>query len=417
LKRFPYTINKGEGENIEFKTEWGALYTPSKATLMYLRYVKDQADAFLGKPAKKIVMTVPKYITDKGREELKETVKEAGLDVVKFVDESISAAYAYNLDENVNNIVVFNFGGNNFALTHLQRVTDAKDTDDTYKVTAELYDFYLGGDDIDRELTDFLLFQFKQQNKMDISNDPFALQRVREAAEKAKIELTLSQQVDISIPFLAADEKGPKHLSVKMSRSKFENLIDSITTKVKINCENFLKQNNIKDIDEIILVGGISRVPRVQEVIKQVFGKEPNKSLNPEEAPALGAAIVGTKINISTEDVKEVSRMPLSIGIETLGGMFTRLVPIDTPLPYKVTKAITTVYDKQPRVNLNFYLGEKPYAKDNKHLYSTSILTNVQPRGMSKVFITISVDRQGEASIMVKESDTKKSQSKVILTA
>jgi molecular chaperone DnaK len=411
IKRFPYNITKGENDSIEFKTESGAVYTPSNVTSMYLKYVKEQADAFLGKPVKKVVMSVPKYITDKGKEELKESLKAAGLDVVKYLDESISAAYAYNLDEKAKNVIVFNLGGNNFSLTYLERNMEVKEDEDSYKVIYDMYDFYLGGDDIDKELTDFLLFQFKQQNKMDISNDPYALQRVREAAEQAKIELTLSQQVDIGIPFLAADEKGPKHLNVKMSRSKFENLIDGIITKIKRNCENFMLLNNINGIDEIILVGGISRIPRVQEVIKQVFGKEPNKSLNPEEAPALGAAIMTTKININTEEVKELETMPLSIGIETIGGLFTRLVPLGTPLPYKVTKAITTVYDKQPRVSLNFYLGERELAKDNKHIYTANVLTNVQDRGKAKVLVTISVDRQGEANITIKESDTKKTQS------
>lgn len=245
---------------------------------------------------------------------------------------------------------------------------------------------------------------------MDISKDPFALQRVREAAEKAKIELTLSQQVDINIPFLAANETGPKHLASSISRSKFETLIDSVLSKAKANCENFLKTNNINknEIDDIILVGGISRIPKVQDIIKQVFLKEPNKTLNPEEAPAMGAAILASTIKDTIEELKNMDNLPLSIGIETLSGNFTKLIPQGTSLPFKTRKVFTTVYDNQPRIDLKFFLGEREIASENKSIGDLSMNIPLAKKGVPRITVQFSINQNGDLNISAQEELSRK---------
>jgi molecular chaperone DnaK len=435
LKRFPFKIEKGPNDEVYFLSDKDKHYTPKTVSILYLKYVRDQAEALTGKPVKKVVMSVPRFITEEGQHELKETVKECGMDVVKFIEEPKAAAYAYNLDKNdkVNKILVFNFGGLNFSLSYLEKIKDAaasaqetvdksEDKESTppaaqeedkeiFDVKAESYDYYLGGEDIDNTITKFLLNEFERINKMDISKDLFALQRVKDAAEKAKVELSLSQQAEISLPFLAADQTGPKHLNMRISRSKFETLIDPIITKLKQNCENFLKENKIDktQLDDIILVGGISRIPRVQEIIKLIFGKEANKSLNPEEVPSMGASILASKIKLKIEEIKNLDNLPLSIGIETLGGSFARLIPKDTLLPCKITKTFTTVFDNQPRIDLKFYFGEREIAAENKLLGSVSMVLPLAKKGQTRVSVTFNINNKGDLNINAVEELSKKS--------
>ena len=422
-KRFPFKIEKGPNDEVYFLTDQNKHYTPKVISILFLKYVKEQAEALTGKPLKKIVMSIPKFIPENGKQEIKDTVKECGMDVVKFVDEPICTSYAYSVDKNekVKKFIVFNLGGLNFSLSYLEKNSDdqSKNADvnkenedaEAFTVKSEAYDYFLGGDDFDTIITKHLLDEFQRVNKMDVSKELYALQRIREAAEKAKIELSLSQQAEISLPFLAADHTGPKHLNTRISRSKFENLVDPLITRIKKNCEEFLSTNAIKkeDIDEILLVGGISRIPRVQEVIKSVFGKDPNKSLNPEETPALGASILASHVKLKLDEIKTMDSLPLSIGIETLGGSFARLIPKDTPLPLKVTKVFTTVFDNQPRVDLKFYMGEREIASENKLLGNLSMIIPLNKKGDAKLSVTFNLNIKGELSIQAVEDLSKKS--------
>jgi molecular chaperone DnaK len=456
LKRFPFKIEKGPNDEVFFLTDQAKHYTPKTISILYLKYVRDQAEALTGKPVKKVVMSLPRFINEEGQNELKETVKECGMDVVKFIEEPKAAAIAYNLDKNekVNKILIFNFGGLNFSLTYLEKIaktdsaagvekadtatapTDGKtenlknsqnseknvipetkntpseeeEEKDIFDIKAESFDYYLGGEDIDTAITQFLLNEFERINKMDISKDLYALQRVRDAADKVKVELSLSQQAEISLPFLAADQTGPKHLNMRISRSKFETLIDPIISKLKQNCENFLKENKIEknQIDDILLVGGCSRIPRVQEIVKLIFGKEANKSLNPEEVPAMGASILAAKIKLKIEEIKSLDKLPLSIGIETLGGNFARLIPKDTILPLKITKTFTTVFDNQPKVDLKFYFGEREIAAENKLLGSLSMVVPLTKKGETRVNVTFNINNKGDMSVSAVEELSKK---------
>jgi molecular chaperone DnaK len=444
IKRFPFKIEKGPNDEIYFLTDKNKHYTSKTISILYLKYVRDQAEALTGKPVKKVVMSYPTFIQEHGLAEIKETVKECGMDVVKFIEESKAAAYAYNLDKNdkINKFLVFNFGGLNFSLSLLEKkgipgkkneeggplesenksegvpvekvgkVEEKKDDEnyDHFEIKNEFFDYYLGGEDMDQLITKFLLTEFERLNKMDISQDLFALQRIKEASEKAKVELSLSQQAEISLPFLAADQTGPKHLNLRISRSKFETIIDPIISKLKINCENFLKNNSIdkSTLDDIILVGGISRVPRVQEIIKLIFGRDANKTLNPEEAPSVGASILASSVKLKIEEIKNMNSLPLSIGVETLGGNFARLIPRDTPLPLKITKTFTTVYDNQPRIDLKFYFGEREITSENKLLSNLSMTIPLAKKGEPRINVTFNVNNKGDMTIQAVESLSKK---------
>ncbi len=422
-KRFPFKIEKGPNDEVYFLTDHNKHYTPKVVSILFLKYVKEQAEALTGKPLKKLVVSVPKFISDSGRQEIKETVKECGMDVVKFIDEPISASYAYNIEKNekVNKFIVFNLGGLNFSLSFLEKkstesaenLDNNKEIDENqiFEVKKEFYDYFLGGEDFDAILTKFLLNEFDRVNKMDVSKELYALQRIKEAAEKAKVELSLSQQAEISLPFLAADHTGPKHLNTRISRSKFETLVDPLIMRLKKNCEEFLAKNEIKkeEIDDVLLVGGVSRIPRVQEIIKQVFGKEPNKTLNPEEAPATGASILASHVKLKLDEIKSMDKLPLSIGIESLGGSFVRLIPKDTPLPLKITRTFTTVYDNQPRVDLKFYMGEREIATENKLLGSVSMVIPLNKKGEAKIMVTFTLNNKGDLQIQAVEDLSKKS--------
>jgi len=297
--RFPFKIEEAENGGITFVNSKGIKLTAAVCTTKYLAYIKEQAQSLTGKEISKCVLTLPRFIPEAaGHSEIRESFKNAELEVLQIIDESQAAIKGYELDKNdkIKNVIVFNLGGSNLSITYLSKDADeeggAAKAEFTFK--AEKFDFELGGNDIDKLTIDLLLEEFKKVNKMDVSKELYALQRISEAAEKAKIELSLSQQVEISLPFLAADHTGPKHLNMRFSRAKFENLIDPITSKVQSVCLEFLKDNNIvkEKIDEVILLGGVCRIPKIQEILKSVFGKEPNKNLNPEEAATIGGALM-----------------------------------------------------------------------------------------------------------------------------
>ena len=297
LKRFPFKISGGENGQIKFINNVEISITPSESSTKYLAYIKEQAQTLTGKDINKCVLTLPRFIEENGIKEIKESFLKADLEVIEVIDESQAVIKAYELNdkENIKNVIVFNFGGTNLSITYLSREGEGKDiTKKEFEIKNDFFDFELGGIDIDKMIINLCLEEFKRVNKMDISKELYALQRITEAAEKAKIELSLSQQVEISLPFLAADHTGPKHLNLKFSRSKFENLIDPISMKLQKICKDFIKDNQLKkeDIDDIVLLGGVCRIPKIQEIIKNEFGKDVNKNVNPEEAAAIGGAIM-----------------------------------------------------------------------------------------------------------------------------
>lgn len=297
IPRYPFKITPGPNDEILFLNSNNIQYTPGLSTTKYLAYIKEQAQSLTGKDINKCVLSLPRFIPEEGKNEIKEIFQNANLEILEILDESQAALKAYELEknENIKNVLVFNYGGSNLSLTYLSKENKPEEPVKTeFEFISDKYDFEMGGVDIDKLIVNLLLEEFKKLNKMDVSKELYALQRITEAAEKVKIELSLSQQVEISLPFLAADHTGPKHLNLRFSRSKFENLIDPITSRLQKICLEFLKENNIpkEKIDEIIMIGGVCRIPKIQEIIKNVFGKEPNKSVNPEEAPAIGGAIM-----------------------------------------------------------------------------------------------------------------------------
>jgi len=300
LKRFPFKINGGENGEIKFINNVEISTSPVECTTKYLSYIKEQAQTLTGKDVNKCVLTLPRFIEESGKEEIKESFLKADLEIIEIIDESKAVIKAYELNEkeNVKNVIVFNFGGTNLSITYLNREGEGKELiKNEFDLKKDFFDFELGGNDIDKMIINLCLEEFKRVNKMDISQELYALQRIAEAAEKAKIELSLSQQVEISLPFLAADHTGPKHLNLKFSRSKFENLSDPISMKLQKICRDFIKDSELKkeEIDEIVLLGGVCRIPKIQEIIKSEFGKEANKNVNPEEAAAIGGAIMVRK--------------------------------------------------------------------------------------------------------------------------
>ena len=285
-----------ENGGITFVDSKGIKISPGVCTTKYLAYIKEQAQSLTGKDINKCVLALPRFIPEAGHLEIKESFKMADLEILEIIDESQAAIKAYELDKNnqIKNVIVFNLGGSNLSITYLSKEDQEGAAKSEFEFKSEKFDFELGGNEIDKLIINVLLDEFKKVNKMDVSKELYALQRITEAAEKAKIELSLSQQVEISLPFLAADHTGPKHLNMRFSRAKFENLIDPVTSKLQSVCSDFLKENNIvkEKIDEVILLGGVCRIPKIQEILKSVFGKEPNKNVNPEEAATIGGALM-----------------------------------------------------------------------------------------------------------------------------
>jgi molecular chaperone DnaK len=393
----------------------GKDYTPQEVSAMILHKLKADAEAFLGQKVTKAVITVPAYFTDAQRQATKDAGKIAGLHVERIINEPTAAALAYGLDkqEKEHTILVFDFGGGTFDVSILELGGGI------FEVKATNGDNHLGGDDIDDLLIDWIATEFKREQKIDLRHDKQALQRLKEAAEKAKIELSTKLKTTINIPFVTADQTGPKHLNMELSRTKFEQLIHGIIEKLKGPTKQALKDANMTadDIDKVIFVGGSTRIPAVQELVKQICGKEGDKSVNPDEAVALGAAIQAGVLAGEVKDILLLDVTPLSLGIETVGGVFTKMIDKNTTIPTKKSQVFSTYADNQSAVTVKVFQGERPMASDNKLLGLFDLVgIPPAPRGVPQIEVTFDIDANGIVHVTAKDLGTKKEQS-IKLTA
>jgi molecular chaperone DnaK len=369
--------------------------------------MKETAEAYLGKPVTEAIITVPAYFNDAQRQATKDAGRISGLDVKRIINEPTAAALAYGLDKNSQNkvVAVYDLGGGTFDISVLELSSGV------FEVKATNGDTSLGGEDFDNKLQKYLIDEFKKMTGIDVSGDKMALQRLKEAAEKAKIELSSTTQTDIDLPFLTADKSGPKHLKLKITRAKYESLTEEFLNRTLTPCENCLKDSGLsKDkIDEVILVGGMTRMPKVQELVKKFYGKEPNKSVNPDEAVAIGAAIQGGVLKGEVKDILLLDVTPLSLGIETLGGVFTRIINRNTTVPTKKSQVFSTAADNQTTVTIRVFQGEREMAADNKVLGSFDLSgIPMAPRGVPQIEVTFDIDANGIAHVSAVEKGTGK---------
>lgn len=371
--------------------------------------MKETAEGYLGKTVKEAVVTVPAYFNDSQRQATKDAGKIANLDVKRIINEPTAAALAFGLDKTDGKVIaVYDLGGGTFDISLLEI------SGGVFEVKATNGDTSLGGEDFDIELQNFLIGEFKKQYSMDISKDKLALQRIREAAEKAKIELSSTAQTEVNLPYLSADQTGPKHLQVTLTRAKFESIVDNLISRTVKPLENCLKDSGLtKDkIDEVLLVGGMTRMPKVQEQVKAFFNKAPNKGVNPDEAVAIGAAVQGAVLTGEVKDILLLDVTPLSLGIETLGGVFTRLINRNTTIPTKKSQVFSTAADNQTKVSIKVYQGEREMAVDNKCLGDFELSgIPMAPRGHPQIEVTFDIDANGIMNVSAKDKSTGKNQS------
>jgi len=412
-KKMPYKVVKRANGDVAFSI-LGEEYTPQEISAAILTKLKQDAEEYIGEKITEAVITVPAYFNDMQRQATKDAGKIAGLDVKRIINEPTAAALAYGFDKKKNGtIAVFDFGGGTFDISVLEI------HDGVIEVKSTSGDTYLGGDDIDQQIIDYIIEEFKKEQGIDLRNDKMALQRLKEAAEKAKIELSSMQETEINLPYITADASGPKHLTMKLSRAKLESLCADIFRRLLEPCKQAMQdaQLNKDQIDEVILVGGSTRIPKVQQLVKDFFGKEPNRSVNPDEVVSLGAAIQGGILAGEVTDVLLLDVIPLSLGIETMGGVFTKLIERNTTVPTKKSQIFSTAEDNQTSVDIRVFQGERPMVKDNKLLGQFRLEgIPAAPRGMPQVEVSFDVDANGILHVSAQDKATGKQQ-KITITS
>ena len=403
----PYKIIKG-GNGDAWVGADSKQYSPSQISAFTLQKMKETAEAYLGQPVTQAVITVPAYFNDAQRQATKDAGKIAGLEVLRIINEPTAAALAYGLDKKgAGTIAVYDLGGGTFDVSILEI------GDGVFEVKSTNGDTFLGGEDFDMRLVEYLAAEFKKEQGIDLTKDKLALQRLKEAAEKAKIELSSAAQTDINLPYITADASGPKHLALKLSRAKFEALVDDLIQRTIEPCRKALKDAGLTagEIDEVVLVGGMTRMPKVQEIVKSFFGKEPHKGVNPDEVVAIGAAVQAGVLQGDVKDVLLLDVTPLSLGIETLGGVFTRLIDRNTTIPTKKSQVFSTAEDSQTAVTIRVFQGEREMAADNKLLGQFDLVgIPPAPRGVPQVEVTFDIDANGIVSVTAKDKATNKEQ-------
>ncbi|MBL8570777.1 MAG: molecular chaperone DnaK [Phreatobacter sp.] len=406
-KLVPYKIARAGNGDAWVEVE-GKSYSPSQISAFTLMKMKETAEAYLGQSVDQAVITVPAYFNDAQRQATKDAGKIAGLEVLRIINEPTAAALAYGLDKkSAGTIAVYDLGGGTFDVSILEI------GDGVFEVKSTNGDTFLGGEDFDMRLVDYLAAEFQKEQGIDLRKDKLALQRLKEAAEKAKIELSSSTQTEINLPFITADASGPKHLQLKLTRAKFEALVDDLIQRTMEPCKKALKDAGISagQIDEVVLVGGMTRMPKVQEVVKQFFGKEPHKGVNPDEVVAIGAAIQAGVLQGDVKDVLLLDVTPLSLGIETLGGVFTRLIDRNTTIPTKKSQVFSTADDSQSAVTIRVFQGEREMAADNKMLGQFDLMgIPPAPRGIPQIEVTFDIDANGIVNVQAKDKGTGKEQ-------
>jgi len=413
MKMVPYKVTRSSNGDARVDIS-GKEYSPPEISAMILQKLKSAAEDYIGQKIDKVVITVPAYFNDSQRQATKDAGRIAGLEVLRIINEPTAAALAYGLDKKKDEtIAVYDFGGGTFDISILEV------GEGVVEVKATNGDTHLGGDNIDQRIIDWIIEEFKKDQGIDLSKDKMALQRLKEAAEKAKMELSTVQETEITLPFITADATGPKHLNLKLTRAKFESLVDDILQRSIGPCKQALADAGVKpsDIDEVVLVGGSTRIPKVQQIVRDLFGKEPHRGVNPDEVVAVGAAVQAGVLGGEVKDVLLLDVTPLSLGIETLGGVFTKLIDRNTTIPTRKSEIFSTAADNQTSVEIHVLQGERPMARDNRTLGKFHLVgIPPAPRGIPQIEVTFDIDANGIVNVSAKDLGTGKEQ-KITITS